>query len=54
MNEYEKIGMEVYVAHVSKRIKIRHIFSIFQHIHMTLLLRNTEYTDYNELAGLSY
>jgi hypothetical protein len=33
MNEDEKRGR---VA--SKRIKIRHIFRIFQHVHMTLLL----------------
>jgi len=51
MNEDEKRHMEVYVANASKRIKMRHIFRIFQHVHMTLILRNT---DYNELAVLRY
>jgi hypothetical protein len=54
MNEDEKRRMEVYVANASKRIKMRHIFRIFQHVHMTLMLLKTEYTDYNELAVLSY
>jgi len=54
MNEDGARDREVYVANAPKRIKIRHIFRIFQHVHMALLLWNTEYTDYNELAVLSY
>jgi hypothetical protein len=38
MNEDEKRGREVDVANAYKRIKVRHIFRIFQHVHLTLLL----------------